>query len=362
MTSQNPTNSGDRVTDLAVRLIEGSWISQAINVVVSLGIPDLLRDGPRPSEELAAETGAHAQSLHRIMRALAGEGLFNFDDAGRFSLTPAGAVLRSDVPNSLHHWALLMLGEVHQGAWGELIHTARTGESAFRHRFGVDLWQYCAGHAEHARLFAAAMAGFTTTYVKDLLSSYSFAAFKRIVDVGGGDGSLLIEILQANHGIRGTVFDLPAVIARAEQRIHEAGLAARCVASGGDALVEVPRGGDAYILSRMIHDWDDYNAEKILVNCRRVLAAGGRILVIERAMPYGAKERASVPGSVLSDINMTDLNMMVMTSGRERTVGEYQSLFARAGLELIRVIPTRTAMNVLEAGERRGAAGMSVVG
>jgi len=348
------------MSDLVVRLVEGSWVSKAIYVVVSLCIPDLLRDGPRKIEELAAATGTHTQSLHRIMRALAGEGLFNFDDLGRFSLTPAGAVLRTDVPSSLHYWALLMLGKVHQGAWEDLMHTTRTGESAFQHRFGVDLWQYCAQHTEHARLFAAAMAGFTTTYIQDLLSSYSFAAFKKIVDVGGGDGSLLIGILQANRNIQGVVFDLPQVVAQAKQRIDEAGFTDRCIASEGDALVEVPRGGDAYILSRVIHDWDDDKARKILVSCRKALTAGGRILVIERTMPDSAKETASLPASLLSDINMTDLNMMVMTSGRERTIREYQSLFAQAGLELIRVIPTHTAMNVMEVGERHGTEGSDI--
>ena len=149
-------------------------------------------------------------------------------------------------------------------------------------------------------------------------------------------------------------------MAQAKQRIDEAGFTDRCIASEGDALVEVPRGGDAYILSRVIHDWDDDKARKILVSCRKALTAGGRILVIERTMPDSAKETASLPASLLSDINMTDLNMMVMTSGRERTIREYQSLFAQAGLELIRVIPTHTAMNVMEVGERHGTEGSDI--
>lgn len=354
MTSQDPNNSSDQTSGLVVRLVEGSWVARAIYVVVSLRIADLLRDGPRLVDELAAETGTHAESLHRIMRALAGEGLFHLDDLGRFSLTPAGAVLRNDVPNSLHPWAMLMLGNVHQCAWENLMHTVTTGESAFQHRFGLDLWQYCAEHPEHARLFAAAMSGFTTTYIQNLLSSYSFTAFKKIVDVGGGDGSLLIGILQANRESHGVVFDTPQAVARAKQRIDEAGLNERCIASEGDALVEVPRGGDAYILSRVIHDWDDDNARKILVSCRKALPAGGRILVIERAMPDSAAETASISPSLLSDINLTDLNMMVMTTGRERTTKEYRDLFAQTELDLIRSIPTRTAMNVMEVGERQG--------
>jgi hypothetical protein len=333
-----------------VRIVEGSWLSKAMYVVVALRIPDFLRHGPRSIGELAAETGTHVQSLHRLLRALAGEGLFEFDSAGRFSLTPAGTLLRSDVPGSLHHWALLMLGEVHQGAWEDLMHTARTGESAFQHRFKMDLWQYCAQHAEHGRLFAAAMAAFTATYVQNLLSSYSFAAFKKIVDVGGGDGSLLVAIMRANRETQGVVFDLPEICGRAQEHIDEAGLSDRCMVSGGDARVSVPGGADAYILSRVLHDWDDENATKILLSCRRALPGGGRILVIERAMPEGPSDAASIPAAILSDINMTDLNMMVMTSGRERTVREYESIFAEAALELISIVPTRTAMNIMEAG------------
>jgi hypothetical protein len=199
------------------------------------------------------------------------------------------------------------------------------------------------------------MAGFTATYIQNLLSSYSFARFKKTVDVGGGDGSLLIGILQANPEMQGIVFDLPQVVAWAEHRIDDAGLSDRCIASGGDAFVEVPRDGDAYILSRVIHDWDDDHAVKILVNCRSALAAGGRILVIERTMPNSGHERNFIPVSLLSDINLTDLNMMVMTSGRERTLNEYQNLFGQSGLNLIRVVPTHTAMSVMELEERGGA-------
>jgi SAM-dependent methyltransferase len=355
MPAQDPKHSSAHASDSVVRFVEGSWLSKALYVVVRLGIPDLLRDGPRSAEELAAHTSTNAQSLQRIMRALAGEGIFDLADSRRFYLTPASTLLRTDVPDSMHPWALLMLGEVHQVAWGDLMHAVCTGESAFLHRFGVDLWQYCAQNAEHGQLFAAAMAGFTTTYIRGLLDSYLFAPFRRIVDVGGADGRLLVEILRANPDTQGVVFDRPHVVARAEQRIDEAGFSSRCSVQGGDALVEVPRGGDAYILSRMLHDWDDESARKILANCREALAAGGRILVIERAMPDSAKERASMPGHVLSDIHMTDLNMMVMTSGRERSIREYESLFSQAGLGLDKIVPTGTAMNVLEGKARRGA-------
>jgi precorrin-6B methylase 2 len=323
-----------------LQIVEGAWLAEAMSVVIRLGIPDLLRNGPRSADELAALTSTHAPSLHRVLRALAGEGVFERTDATRFALTEStGALLP---------WAQLMLGDVHQGAWGNLMHGVQSGESAFQHTYGVDLWEYCAREPAHARLFAAAMAGFTSTYIRGVLSSYSFAGFRTIVDVGGGDGCLLVEILQLNPASRGVVFERPEVVAQAAQRIREAELGDRCAFQAGDALVEVPRGGDIYVLSRVLHDWDDAQARAILANCAAAVAAGGRVLVIERVMPDSAEELAAMPPSVVSDIHLTDLNMMVMTTGRERSVRDYERLFTEAGLRLAAVVPTATSMSVLE--------------
>jgi hypothetical protein len=152
-----------------VRLVYGSWLSKAVHVIISLCIPDLLRDGPKQSAELAAATGTYAPFLHRIMRALVSEGIFDADDLERFSLTPVGTTLRSDIPGSLHNWALLMLGGVHQDAWSEVLHSVRTGQNAFQHRYGMDLWEYRRKYSDHSKLFDAAMAGFTETYIVNLL-------------------------------------------------------------------------------------------------------------------------------------------------------------------------------------------------
>jgi SAM-dependent methyltransferase len=330
-----------------LRLIEGAWLAKAIHVMVALGIPDLLHRRPRGASALAAATRTHAPSLHRLLRALAHEGILSVDDLERFSLTDIGATLRSDVSGSLRDWALLMLGRVHQDAWRELLECIRTGHSAFQRRFGVDLWHYRSEHVDYATLFDAGMASFTNTYVENLLATYSFSAFRTIVDVGGGDGSLLIGILHAYPDTRGVLFDVPEAATKAKRRIDEAGLTRRCLVRAGDAFVEVPPGGDAYVLSRVIHDWDDAAAREILSKCRDVLAPDSRIVVVERVLP-DRESAKSYPPLVLSDINLTDLNMMVMTSGRERTLVEYQSLFRRAGLELITVYQTRTAMSIME--------------
>lgn len=331
-----------------LRLIEGVWLAKAIQLVVDLRIPDVLRDRPKTSATLAASTRTHAPSLHRVMRALAQAGVFALDRSGRFALTPLGATLRADVPGSLRDWARLMLGPIHRGAWDELTACVRTGGSAFGRRYGVDLWTYRAKQPQYAALFDSGMTSFTTTYVEDLLASYSFSAFSSIVDVGGGDGTLLIRILGAYPRMRGVLFDLPPVVARATQRIARADLADRCVAVRGDAFAAVPSGGDAYTLSRVIHDWDDEAARRILVACRKVLPRHGRVLVIERVLPEDWRASSSTT-PVFSDMYLTDLNMMVMTGGRERTLSEYRRLLRSAGLELVAARRTGTAMSVLEA-------------
>jgi len=332
-----------------VSLIEGAWLAKALHAVAVLRIPDHLRSGPRTLSDLAAATRTQTSALRRLMRALSEEGIFAADDRDEFSLTPLGATLRTDVPDSLHAWALLMLGEVNAGAWDDLMYSVRTGGSAFDHHYGMDLWRYCAAHPQYAELFDSAMAGFTKTYVAEVLRSYSFSDFTEIVDVGGGDGSLLMSILHQYPEIRGTVYDLPDVADRTLRRIAETGLAHRCWAVGGDATAQVPPGADGYILSRVLHDWHDDDARRILTNCRTALAIGGRVLVIERALPDDSAPRTRRADRTNSDIHMTDLNMLVMTTGRERTTGEYAQLFGAAGLELVNVVATGSALNVFEA-------------
>jgi predicted O-methyltransferase YrrM len=336
-------------SEAMVSLIQGAWLAKALHVAVVLRIPDHLLSGPKTLSELAAATGTHAGALRRLMSALSEEGIFAVDDRDEFSLTPLGATLRTDMPDSLHAWVLLMLGKVNAAAWDDLMHSMRTGQSAFEHRYRMDLWRYCAAHPDYAELFDSAMASFTKTYVAEVLRSYSFSEFTEIVDVGGGDGSLLMSILRQYPDIRGTVFDLPEVADRTHRWIADAGLAHRCLAVGGDAAAEVPPGADGYILSRVLHDWHDDAARRILTNCCKALARGGRVLVIERALPDGSAPRTRRADRTISDTHMTDLNMLVMTTGRERTIGEYVELFRAAGLELVNVVATGRALNVIEA-------------
>ena len=329
---------------MMLQLIAGFRISRILYVAARLGLADLLRDSPADSAALASVTGTHAPSLYRLMRALASIGVLAEDEQHRFSLTALGNSLRSDVPDSLREWAIFALGDEHFLAWGELMHCVRTGDIAFNHVFGTDVWTYRAAHAEHAAIFDSAMAQLVKSYDASLVAAYPFAAIDKLVDVGGGDATLLVAILQANPAMHGVLFDLPHVIERARVRIAQAGLSDRCEVVAGDAFAAVPTGGDAYLLSRVIHDWDDESAIAILNACRRAIGDEGRVLLVERLMPARAVVSPAAQASSLSD-----LTMLVMNGGRERTEAEYRKLLDGAGLALAAIVPIETGASVLEA-------------
>ncbi|HEY2920455.1 MAG TPA: methyltransferase [Candidatus Binatia bacterium] len=226
MNEQNlPTNVETPPSLAMIRLIMSLWVLRAIYIAAKLGIADLLKDKSKEIDELAEVTGSHAPSLYRLLRALASVGIFAEDEQGRFALTPLGATLQTDVPGSLRAWVNLQLGEENYRAWGESMHSVQTGEIAFDHVFGMGAWQYRGQHLEYRNLFDEAMANVTGMFNKAVVSSYPFPNFEKIVDVGGGDGGLLVEILEANPSVKGVLFDLPHVAEKAKQRISNAGLA-----------------------------------------------------------------------------------------------------------------------------------------
>lgn len=339
-----PDTANAGSTAAMMHLIAGFRISRIIYAAARLGLADLLTEKPADSAALAAVTGTHAPSLYRLMRGLASIGILAEDEQHRFSLTALGNSLRSDVPDSLRAWAIFSLGDEHFRAWGELMHSVRTGDVAFDHVFGTDVWTYRAAHAEHASIFDQAMAQLAKTYESGLVVAYPFASFDKLVDVGGGDATLLIAILRANPAMHGVLFDLPHVAERARERISRASLSQRCEVIAGDVFAAVPPGGDAYLLSRVIHDWDDEHAVAILAACGRAITAHGRVLIVER--PVAA--RATVSPEARSS-SLSDLTMLVMNGGRERTETEYRELLDRAGLALARTVPIPTGASVLEA-------------
>ena len=329
-----PSTPGEQL----IRLFRGFWVSQAIYVAAELGLADLLADGPRTADDLAAAAGAHAPSLYRILRLLASEGVFAEAEDGRFELTPMATALRRDAgPPRL---SVLFLG---QGAsWraaGSLLHTARTGETAFARVHGAEFFEYYRQHPDERALFDQLMAANTTPAARAVAAAYDFSQIGTVVDVGGGRGALAVELLRAHPHLRGVVFDQPAVAAGAREAIAAAGLTGRCQAVGGDFFAAVPEGGDAYLLKFILHDWDDERAVAILRACRRAVPEDGRLLVVELLLPRG---------NAPSFAKTQDVNMLINLGGRERTEAEYGALYAAAGFDLTRVIPVQGELHVIE--------------
>lgn len=322
-------------------LITGKFMTQAVSTAVELRLADQLKDGPLSAQELARRVDARAPMLYRLLRALAMAGLFTEHEGYRFSLTPVGAMLRTDVPGSLAGMARFMAQPWHSEAWFELTHSVRTGESGFHKAHGAPLFQWLEDHPNASSVLNGAMTALSSVLAEAVVSAFDFRRFSRIADIGGGHGTLLASILKAAPSARGILFDLPGVAEGARSVLAGAGVAERCEVMGGDALSGVPAGCDAYVIKHVIHDFDDDSAARILGHCARGLAAGGRVLLVETVVPG-----AGVP----SFAKILDLEMMVITSGGvERTEAEFRELLARAGLALERVVETASHVSILEA-------------
>ena len=325
------------------RMISGCFVSQAISVAATLGIADLLNAGPQSPTELAQQTGTHAPSLYRLLRALAGVGIFIEDEEGRFALTPLAALLRQNVPSSLHAPAAMIRSKLQWPTLGDLLYSVQTGECAFEHIFGIGLWEYTQQDEQENTIFHAAMSSFSTTEVDAIRNAYNFSSFSTLVDIAGGHGKLLAAILQAYPTLQGILFDLPHVAQQAEELLGEAGVAQRSQALGGDMFVSIPAGCDAYIMKTVIHDWDDEQAITLLKNCHQAMPSHARLLLVTRVI-----EPANIPDAG----KFMDLNMLITLGGRERTATEFTALLDAAGLVLARIIPTQSALNILECFKR----------
>jgi len=315
----------------------GAWVTQGIACAAELGLADLLSQGPRTASELAERTRTHAGSLYRILRALASVGIFAEDARGRFRLTPLAALLCTDSPATQRAYAMMMGTEFH-AAWGNLLHSARTGKPGFQKRFNGSFFQYLVEHPNRHRVFDAAMTAVHGSETRPMLDAYDFGRFRHVVDVGGGNGLLLSALLKEHPRLKGTLFDLPAVVRRAAPALTVPPLATRCRVKGGDFFRGVPRGADAYVLRHVIHDWEDAAAVRILRNCGKAMGRQGRLLIVESVIPSG-----NAPAFA----KWLDL-MMLLVGGRERTRDEYDALFQAAGLKLERLIPSKAEICLLE--------------
>ena len=320
-------------------LINGYQVSQAIHVAAALGLADLLVEGPRTSDELADAAGAHPPSLYRLLRALASVGVLREENGRRFSLTPLGDALRSDAPEPIAGWAAFVGRPSYWQAWGHLLHSVLTGENAFGHVHGTDVWRYRAARPEESEIFDRAMTDLTRGVDRTIVEAHDFGRYGTVVDVGGGRGAFVAAVLTRYPAVKGILFDQPHVVATAEEMFREEGLADRCRVVAGSFFEAVPEGGDAYVLKAVIHDWEDEEAAAILRSCRRAIPPHGALLVIERVVGQTNTD----PEAAFSD-----LNMLVSPGGRERTIEEFGNLFALAGFRLGEVTPTPSGYRVIQ--------------
>lgn len=319
-------------------IARGFRTAQALYVAAGLGIADLLADGARSVDELATASGTHAPSLYRLLRALASIGIFAEDDTGRFRLTPLAEPLCANAPCSVRNMIRFLGAPMLVESWTQLLYSVETGQPAFNHLHGMGLYAYLDQHPGAAAIFHAGMAA--TARHPAVLAAYDFAGASVVVDVGGGNGTLISAILHAYPALRGILFERPEIAAGARERMEREGLAGRCEVVGGSFFEAVPEGGDLYILSDVLHNWGDEEAIEILASCRRAMTESGRLLVIQQVLP---------PGNEPSLGKFADLNMLTVLGGRERTEDEFRRLLAGGDFALIRVIATSDSYSIVEA-------------
>lgn len=330
-----PSAPGAALADL----IWGYQRTQLVYVAAKLGLADLMAEGPTSVDALADATNTHAPSLYRVLRALAGHGVFAERQDGLFELTPMAELLRSSRPGSVRALALAEGADFYP-VWGELLFSVQTGQPAFAQVYGMPNWEYRALHPDANSRFNAYMGDLTRQKAAAVVAHYRFPESGVVVDVGGGDGTLLASILAAYPGLQGILFDREHVVGEARAILTGAGVAERCDVVGGDFFVAVPAGGDRYVLATVLHDWNDERATEILQQCRRVMARDARLLVIERVLP---------PGNTPSIAKLRDVHMLVgNVGGRERTEAEWRTLLAAGGFRLASSTAAGPAYHVLE--------------
>jgi O-methyltransferase domain/Dimerisation domain len=324
------------------RMMDGYLTTQLLYVAAKLGIADVLADGPLPGRLIAEQVGADADLLTRVLRGLVLHDVLVELPEGRFGLTELGSCLREAAPNSMRG-PVIARGELYYLAAGGLLQTVLDGGTGFEHAYGERFFDYLGRHPQHEAAFHASMAGRAQQEADDVVAAYDFGALDRLVDVGGGTGILAAAILQSAPRLRIELVDRPGVIDDARRRLATQGLAGRCACQAGDFFDSLPGGADAYLLSRVIHDWDDAAAKRILATVRAALPPHGRVLLVEAILPERA---ADGPAAI-----QMDLHMLVLLGARERTAAQYSSLLGDAGLLVQRILPTKSpaGLAVVEA-------------
>jgi hypothetical protein len=322
-----------------MQLLFGFAASRAIGVAAELCIADLVKDEAKSTDELAKQTGMHARSLYRVLRACASVGVFSEDKEKRFSLTPLAEPLLSNAPGSLRAFFAMMTTDWQFQTWAELPYSVRTGEPAFNKVHGMPAFEYFWTHPKAGKEFNDAMTSNSAFTSEAVLNTFDFYSASKLVDVGGGHGLLLASILKKYPHLQGILYEVPAIAEQARELIESYGLADRCERVGGDFFQSVPAGGDTYIMKHIIHDWNDEQCIIILKNCRKAMNEGGKVLVVEMVLPEGNEPSFG---------KFLDLQMLQYLPGCERTEAEYRELFEKAGFKLNRVIPTPSPFSIVE--------------
>lgn len=335
--------SGERAA--LVRMLFGYFPAQVVHVAVRAGIADRLAGGTLSADELASATGCDPGSLRRLLRALVAIGLLGQPRPDEFELTSTGQLLRADHPSSVRNYALLFCGEQVWQSWGDLEYSVRTGKSAWERRYGPPFGPEFMS-PEFAAVFNAAMAEGTKAAAPAVIAAGRFGRFSTVADLGGGRGTLLAAILAAHPALHGILLDLPRALDGVASVLTAAGVADRCTLAPGDFFLDIPGGADAYLLKSVIHDWDDERAGAILANCRKAMPSGATLLIVE---PIASEQ----PDQDMFSVSYSDLNMLVCTSGRERTETEFRRLLTAAGFAVRRITPcSPTAYSIVESTPR----------
>jgi hypothetical protein len=323
-----------------IQMATGYWVSRIVYAAAKLDLADRLAGGPKTAAELAGPTGTHAPSLHRLMRALAALGILTEKDGKRFGLTPLGETLQTGAPGSARATVLTLGGPFGWKAWEEILHSVQTGKTGFEKALGMPAFDYLAKHPDEASLFSETMIGVHGQEPPTVAEAYDFSKHEVVADIGGATGTMIAAILTRHRKPKGLLFDLPHVVREAPALLAARGVADRVRIEAGSFFETIPPGADCYLLSHVIHDWSEEQCLTILGHCRKAIPANGRLLICEMVLPPGD---AFHPGKIL------DITMLVMPGGQERTPEEYADLLGKARFRMERVIPTTSAVSLVEA-------------
>jgi O-methyltransferase domain/Dimerisation domain len=323
-----------------IQMATGYWLSRLVWTAADLGIADHLANGSKSAAEIAGPSRTNPQALHRFMRTLASFGILTHCEDQKFALTQLGEALKSDAPGFARSTVLTMAGQWQWKAWEGFQYSLETGQTAMERAFGMPLFDYLAQHPKLAAQFSEAMVGVHGAEPPAVAEAYDFSMLGVIVDVGGATGNLLAHILARYPRSRGVLFDRPHVVIDAPAFLRGEGVETRVRIEPGDFFESVPGGGDAYILSHIVHDWNEEQCLTILHNCRKAMKPGAKLLIVESVLPEGNTPHFG---------KLLDMVMLAMTGGEERTAAEYGALLARAGLKMTRIIPTVSDVSIVEA-------------